>query len=77
MKQLEQIRENQKTLHDLAVAIDLWSRSTGATDDIKAKTSDLYDRLQVRLQELELQAQNVKIDTMLKVLALYKGDKDV
>jgi hypothetical protein len=77
MKSLEQIRENQKMLHDLAVAIDLWSKSTNATDDIKAKTGELYDRLQVRLQELELQAQNVKIDTMLKVLALYKGDKDV
>jgi hypothetical protein len=77
MKSLEQIRENQKTLHDLAVAIDLWSRSTNATDDKKAKIHELYERLQIKLQELELQAQNVKIDTMLKVLALYKGDKDV
>ena len=73
----EQIRENQKTIRDIAASIALWSQSTNATEDIKAKVKEEYERLQFKLEELEVQAQHAKIDTMHKVLALYKGDKDV
>ncbi len=74
MTSIEQIRENQKTIHDLAVAIDLWSKNTHLPDKAKAKITEEYERLQFKLQELEIQAQNVKIDTMKQVLALYKGE---
>ncbi len=73
----EQIRENQKTLHDLAIAIDLYSKNAIPVDKVKAKIKEEYERLQFKLQELEVQAQNVKIDTMNQVLAMYRGDKTI
>ncbi len=69
----ETIQANQKRIKDLTVSIGLWSNTPHAQKkEVRAKIQEAEDRMLFRLQELEVQGQEVKIENMEAVLRLLK-----
>jgi hypothetical protein len=69
------IKANQETIKNLTKSIELWISTPAAQDPkVRAKVTELQDRMLHRLQQLELQGQAAKVECMTTVLALLKGE---
>lgn len=71
----DEIIKYQQEIMQLAESLALWSSAT-VPADVRAKVKEEQDRMLFRLKQLEVEGQKVKIVSMKKALALFKGETD-
>lgn len=75
MNPVDEIREKQKAIGDLAESIKLWSATPNAQKpEVQAKVDELQERLLFKLHKLEIQGMDAKVETMTEVLKALKGE---
>ena len=76
MNLTEAIIENQKKISDLGAALSVYN-SALLSPKVRAKSKELHERLLYKLQQLEIEGQKAKIETMEQVRQLYRGTETV